>query len=175
MKITLSYQKKGFTLIETIIYIGLFGIMCTGIFASMYPLFTSAQRLTTNILIDSETTFILSKIEYALSNGITSPTGTITSPSAGTTGSTLTITNISQLYKFKVDTLGTFCTVPVSCKVLTLALGSNGAIPLNSQRVNIENFSVTHNAPSVNALRSLDISFTANGVAVGPIRYYLRF
>ena len=95
--------EKGFTLIETIIYIGLFGIMCTGIFVSMYPLFTSAQRLTSNILIDSETAFILAKIEYALYNGITSPSATISSPSLGSSGSMLTITNGTQLYQFKAD------------------------------------------------------------------------
>ena len=167
--------EKGFTLIETIIYIGLFGIMCTGIFVSMYPLFTSAQRLTSNILIDSETAFILAKIEYALYNGITSPSATISSPSLGSSGSMLTITNGTQLYQFKADASGTFCTAPIACKMLTLALGSNNSFPLNSQRVHIENFVVTHNAPSATALRSLDISFTTNGVAVGPIRYYIHF
>ncbi len=167
--------KKGFTLIETVVYIGLFGIMCTGIFVSMYPLFMSAERLSSNILIESETAFILAKIEYALSNGITSPSGIISSPDSGSSGSILTITNGSQLYEFKVDTSGTFCAAPVACTILTLAVGSNDPLPLHSQRVHIENFVVTHTAPSATALRSLAISFTSNGVAVGPIRYYIHF
>ena len=62
------------------------------------------------------------------------------------------------------------------CKVITLEKNASGdAVPLNAQRVQFENFSATQVAPTGGAPRYIDISFTANGKAVGPIRYYLHF
>lgn len=176
--INLPLQKtSGFTLIETIIYIGLFALIFTGIFVSIYPIFTGAERLTKNVATEGETAFVLSKIDYTLSSTLIDSNGTITSPAAGATGNTLVLSyNGTEKFRFAGSTSSTYCVSPLICKVITLDTNhASDAVPLNTQRVQIENLSVTHVAPSGGALRYIDVSFTANGKSVGPIRYYLHF
>jgi type II secretory pathway pseudopilin PulG len=169
-------HSHGFTLIETIIYLALFSIIFTGIFVSVYPIFSSADRLTKNIAIESESMFIVSKINYALNDAITSSGGTITSPAAGSNGSTLVLSSGgTEKYRFAMDTSGTFCTGPLLCQMLTISKTGGTAVPLNASRINITNFSVSHVAPSGGAARYLDVSFDANGVHIGPVRYYVKF
>jgi len=169
-------RAAGFTLLETVIYIGLFSLMFTGIFVSIYPLFSSADRLTKNIAVEGESAFILAKINYALSSTITSSSGTITTPSAGNTANELVIKYGGvEKYHFALDTSNTYCTSPLVCTMLTVSKNGGTALPLNAQRVKIENFSVTHVAPANGEPRYLDVKFTAGGVPVGPIRYYVHF
>ena len=168
-------QKKdcGFTLIETIIYIGLFALIFSGIFVSIYPIFTGAERLTKNVATEGETAFILSKIDNALSSIITDSNGTITTPG----GNQLVLSyNGTEKFRFAGSTSSTYCVTPLVCKLITIEKDHSGdAVPLNAQRVQFENLSVTQTAPTGGASRYIDISFTANGKAVGPIRYYLHF
>lgn len=167
---------RGFTLIETIVYIALFSIIFVGIFVSIFPIFTSAERLTKNIATEGESAFILSKINYALNSTITDANGTITTPSAGNTATSLVLSySGTEKYRFAMDTSGTYCAAPLLCQMLTVSTNSGTALPLNASRVNITNFSVKHVAPSGGTPRYLDISFDANGVHIGPVRYFLRF
>jgi hypothetical protein len=169
-------NTRGFTLIETIIYIGLFSLIFSGIFVSIYPLFTGAQRLTQNIAIESESAFILSKIDYALSNTIIDPNGIIVSPPEGETASELIIQYAgTQRFRFAGNETNEFCSPPLLCNTLTLAKEDGGALPLNAQRVSIDNFTVTHVAKSGSARRYIDVTFTANDEPIGPVRYYLNF
>ncbi len=170
------HKTSGFTLIETIIYIGLFSLIFTGIFVSIHPLFTGAARMTSNIAIEGESAFILAKIEYALSDTITSPEGVVTTPTAGTTGNTLLLEfDGDERFVFAMDNSNAFCSPPLVCKMLTLSEDGAAAQPLNAGRVQIENFSVTHVDPPGDGPRYLDVSFTANGEPIGPVRYYLHF
>jgi prepilin-type N-terminal cleavage/methylation domain-containing protein len=171
-----SHKQNGFTLIETIIYIALFSIIFVGIFASVFPIFKSAERLTKNIAIEGESAFILSKINYAINNTITGTNGTITTPAADSTATELILSyNSTEKYRFAMDTSGTFCAAPLLCQMLTVSHDGGAAAPLNASRVNITNFSVTHVGPSGNSPRHLDVSFDAGGVHIGPVRYYLNF
>ena len=167
------HKQSGFTLVETIIYIGLFALIFSGIFVSIYPIFTGAERLTKNVAAEGETAFILAKIDYALSSTMTDINGTTTT---GVSGEQLIIKNGTEKFRFAGSTSSTYCVVPLVCKVLTLKTNATGdAIPLNAQRVPIENFRVTQVLASGGAPHYIDVSFTANGKAVGPIRYYLHF
>lgn len=56
---------RGFTLVETLIYIALFGIILTGVITSAYPLITGAEKLSQRVVEESEAAFIFSKIEWA--------------------------------------------------------------------------------------------------------------
>ena len=166
-------NDRGFTLIETIIYIGLFALIFTGIFISIYPILTGAERLTKNVTTEGEAAFILSKIDYALSNTITDTNGTITTP--GGNQLVLSYAGIEK-FRFAESTSSAYCVVPLICNVIALEKDRSGdALPLNTQRVSFENFKVTQTAPLGGAPRYVDISFTANGKPVGPIRYYVHF
>lgn len=173
-------RQKGFTLVETIIYIGLFGILFTGIFVSVYPLFTGAERLSENILIEGETAFILTKIRHALSHTMISPEGEIISPAEGAGESELVMEfDGTPFYRFAESE--SFCGGPSVCKVLTLEadLDLNGALddplPLNATRIDVTDFEVTHVGPNGNTPRYIDVSFKVNGAEVGPVRYYVHF
>jgi type II secretory pathway pseudopilin PulG len=170
------HKQLGFTLIETIIYIALFSIIFVGIFVSVFPIFTSAERLTKNIVTEGESAFVLSKINYALQNTIIDSTGVVTAPAAGTSGNTLVLSyNGSEKYRFVMDTSGTFCAAPLLCQMLTISEAGGAGAPLNASRVNITDFNISHVAPTGNTPRFLDVTFKANGVPIGPVRYYLNF
>lgn len=166
--------NRGFTLLETIIYIGLFGIIFSGIFVSIYPLFTGAERLTRNIVIEGETAFILAKIHYAFAHTITSPDATVSVPSPDRL--ILLDKDGNEVSEF-TTTVGEFCSPPLQCKMLILELGndSDKRFPLNAQRVEITDFVVSHTAATRDVPGFVDLEFKANGVNVGPVRYYLHF
>lgn len=176
--------NAGFTLLETIIYIGLFSLIFSGIFVSIYPIFFGAERMTRNIAIEGESAFILAKIDYALSQTITSEAGGIISPAAGALASTELVighdtdsngTFDDERFRFVGDNSNAFCTAPLVCKMLTVSKNRAAALPLNATRVHVENFSVRHVASTGGEPRYLDVSFTAGGHLIGPVRYYLHF
>lgn len=165
-------KQHGFTLIETIIYVGLFGIMFTGIFLSIYPFFTGAERLSRNVAAEGETAFILAKIQYAL----TTTTTKIQSPSENNTGNTLIIADSSgnKLFTFiqGTSTLG-YCPPPRTvCGRLDFATSTNATTTLSAGRVAIDNFTVVHHKIAGEP-RYLEISFRANNIFVGTSTYYL--
>src|SRR5213078_842008 len=75
-------MQKGFTLIETLVYLALFAIMIGGIVAASYLLFESSNRNQTKAMMQEEKNFILGKINYALSGA----------KSASVFGTSLTVT-----------------------------------------------------------------------------------
>lgn len=171
-------EAKGFTLLESILYIGLFSALFTGILTSVYPLFSAAQQVQTRLLLENESNFILSKIEYALTQTMSSSEGKIISPLENTSSNELIVgTLTAALYTFTIATPRTQCTPPRLCSTMTLEQSSKGALPLSNERILVENFKVHHTAPNQqnNSERTIDISFTVNGRSIGPVRYFLRF
>ncbi len=71
-------MKKGFTLIETLIYIGLFTLLIGAGFSTAYSLIQSGESLNNKTITNSELDFVLRKIDWALSN-----LRTINTPSSG--------------------------------------------------------------------------------------------
>src|SRR5258708_4700865 len=67
---------KGFTLIETIIYLGLFALVMSGIIVSAYALVETAGRNQAKAVLQEEKDFLVAKINYALAG--VDPTHTIT-------------------------------------------------------------------------------------------------
>ncbi len=78
-------QQKGFTLMESVIYIALFSIIITGTIVSAYELLRGSSAIDKKIVIQSEGNFVIRKIESAL-NGAQS----IVLPSSGS-GSVLRV------------------------------------------------------------------------------------
>lgn len=59
-------NESGFTLVETIVYMGLFGIVLGGLVLSAYLLMSSAGRSTARACLEADSHFILQKIAFAL-------------------------------------------------------------------------------------------------------------
>lgn len=122
---------RAFTLIETVVYLGLFAIVMTGIVATAYGYFENTGRNETKAVLQEEELFILGKFNFAMSGA-----KTISVPA--TTGTTLTLT--------KYDT-----TVAQMCSSGNniLYFGSGGSCVtsgsiLNNRNVTISNVLFTH-------------------------------
>src|SRR3989344_2162395 len=74
--------NTGFTLIETIIYIGLFVLILSGALTSVYSILEANARNQTKIMVQEEGAFLLGKIDWALTG--------VVSASVDATGKILT-------------------------------------------------------------------------------------
>ena len=142
---------KGFTLIETLIYIALFGVILTGVITAAYPLITGAEKLSQRVVAESESTFVLHKIGWALSSAPIS-----------------NIDDVSMPEKLRI--------IQVGGGVLSIQQGINTPnsieisdgpavfTPLTASRVIFSNFTVVHTAPAVpGAPHTIRIDFIAGG------------
>lgn len=156
-------NSQGFTLLETIIYIALTAVFLTSIVTAAYPFISGAERLSSNVVVDSEVAFILRKISWMLNAG-----GPVTIPnSVSGPGSTLTVTvGASNI------------TLTLSGDQLMISEGVGTPLPINSSRVPIQNFSVSYVPAVVLPIpkpKAIDITFTAKGKIIGPETHYARF
>jgi len=67
-------SMRGFTLIETLIYIALFALIMGGTLAITYQLVESAGRTTGNATVQDEGVFVLRKLDWALGSMASAPT-----------------------------------------------------------------------------------------------------
>ncbi|OGG47608.1 hypothetical protein A2761_00065 [Candidatus Kaiserbacteria bacterium RIFCSPHIGHO2_01_FULL_51_33] len=149
---------KGFTLLETIIYIGLSGLILAGILGTVYPLMSGADSISKSVTAEGEALFILRKVFFALSS-VSSPVP-IAVPSEGESGDTLIVNRFPSG---------------------TVIIAQNGdaievnGVPITASRVTVTNFRVGHIAPALGVPRYIELEFDANGKHVGPVRKYLHF
>src|SRR6266404_3191432 len=61
--------NHGFTLIETLIYIALFGIIIGGVSVCVYTLISASGHDQTGIMLEQEGDFLLGKLSWALADG----------------------------------------------------------------------------------------------------------
>ena len=78
-------MRKGFTLVETLVYLALYAILVGGALAAAYSIFESQARNETAAIIEEEGVFLIGKIDWALSGA-----DSVQSPSIS--GSTLSLT-----------------------------------------------------------------------------------
>lgn len=70
-------RQNGFTLIETIIYIALFGVLMASTLVTVYELLGSGEINKTALVIQTEETFINSKLRWAITGAtaVAAPSG----------------------------------------------------------------------------------------------------
>lgn len=66
-----SNDRSGFTLIEVVVYLALFGILFTGAVTGAYSILESTGRNYTRAVMQEEGEFLLAKINWAVSNAST--------------------------------------------------------------------------------------------------------
>ena len=145
-------MKKGFTLIEVIIYLALFGILIGGAVVASFSLFESSGRNSASVMLQEEGSFILAKISATLSG-----TQTITLPDENQSGSTLSVV--------KWDAgAGNPIVINVDGDNIVLSHLSNPGVPLNNSNVSITNLNFTHtkNLGEGTKPESVTSSFTAS-------------
>ena len=162
-------HKKGFTLIETIIYIGLSGLVLAGIISAAYPMFTSTDKIVANVTTEGEVAFIMHKISWAVSSSKMPISPAIILPSTEASADNFSVTNQSGgTIKFRQ-----------ALTASNIEISEDGCVTweiLNASRVPITNFLARHVYNSASGFpRYLEISFMANGKPFGPVREYLPY
>ena len=123
--------NRGFTLIEMLVYLALFGILMSGVVITAYGIFESGNRNSAKIMMQEEGNFLMAKIGWALSS-----ISSINSPSVSSSSSTLSV--------LRVD--ATTIEIKQSGKDITMTRGGITQT-LNNSNVSITNllFNYTQN------------------------------
>jgi len=131
-------RQCGFTLIETLVYLGLFALVMTGIVAAAYSMLELSGRTQARGTLTAEGNFLLGKINWGLSGA-----SGVNPPASGSSGNTLTFTKAGSSLSFAF-----------SGGNLTLQRGANPVATLNNSNVTV---AVTPPATSI-------FSHTGSGV-----------
>lgn len=137
-------SNKGFTLIEVVIYIGLFSLIIGGAMASAYSVIQWSGNDSGKFQTQEEANFLLRKIDWLLTGANSvAPLGV---------GQTLNVQNQGTNYVFSI-----------AQAAMMLKIGSASPIILNSSNVSVASlsFQVTPETGVVPA--SVRATFTVNG------------
>ena len=152
-------SAKGFTLLEMIIYIGLFGILMGGAFISAYSVMEGNGRTQNKSIMQQEGDFLVAKINWAMSSA-----QYVNAPAVGAAGSTFSVT--------RWDTSsGNPIVISITGTDMTLSRSGGPAQILNTDDVQVSNLTFTHeylggsNPESVKASFTLS-SKTPNGMPI---------
>ncbi|MDP3986529.1 MAG: prepilin-type N-terminal cleavage/methylation domain-containing protein [Candidatus Veblenbacteria bacterium] len=140
---------QGFTLIETVVYLGLLAIMLSGVIVTAYNVFESSDRSQTKSTVQLEGDFLVAKIDWALSGAqaINAPTNV---------GSQLSVNrwNGSNVETVVIEA------DPVTGTDVSLARSGNPSLPLNGFSTEVSGLTFTHLAGSGTNPESVRADFT---------------
>lgn len=148
--------ENGFTLIEVMVYLGLFAILFGGVILAAYNIVESSDRNQTKAMVQEEGNFLMAKINWVISGA-----QSITSPAIGAA----CLAPACPLSVIKWDTsIGNPVVVSLTGTDMTLTRGSNPPAVLNNNNVQIINLSFTHTNASGDGIdpESLKTQFTVS-------------
>jgi prepilin-type N-terminal cleavage/methylation domain-containing protein len=156
-------MKKGFTLIETLLYIAIFGIILVAGISAAYNLIESTTRFNNKILVESEANFVLRKLSLSLEN-VTA----VNSPNAQTLCLTRQTPTGTENLIFTIN--GSVVTLDrpgASCT-------ASAPIEITTGRVTVGSFVVDHeDDPFDSKAGAVQVDFEIDGRAFS-IRRFLR-
>lgn len=140
---TMNHNQRGFTLIETLVYLALFALIIGGMVMAAYMLFETSDRYQTRAMMQEEANFVMAKIMRTLNNA-----EQICAPAVGTPGSSLSIASYGG-----------------SCGDFTVSL-SDGDVMLNlnaldNTDVNVDELLFTHVSDSNTDGVQIDLTVSA--------------
>ena len=128
-------SQQGFTLIESLVYIGLFAIIMTGVFVALFSITQGSQRIGTKVMLQQEGSFMLSKIDWALT-GLQN-INPIDQPVLGAASSNLLQVN-------KTDLSITDLVIKQESAEMKIARNGVDFIPLDNSNVDVSNLQFIH-------------------------------
>lgn len=111
----------GFTLIESIIYIGIFSIIMTGTLVAIYSIISSSARNQDKAMVQEEGSFLIGKIDWVLEN--------IKSIAISADGNTITLDKFNNSENPFV--------LSVASSVMIIKQGTKERVPLNNTSTSI--------------------------------------
>ncbi len=143
-------NTRGFTLIETLVYLALFALIIGGFVSAAYMMFETNDRNQTLAMMHEEEDFLLAKITWALraAENISDPSDP--APATRTSGSTLTL----SLYD------GTSATISRSGSDIIYNF-----VPLNNSNVTISKLVFVRRHESGTNIESIETGFTVSARA----------
>ena len=142
---------KGFTLIEVLIYIGLFGVLVGGAVTAAFSILESDGRTQVKALMQQEGDFVVAKINWTMSGA-----KNVNAPAVNATGSSLSVG------KWDTST-GDPIVITFTDPNVTIARGAAAPEMLNSADVTVSSFVVRHEYLGGSNPESVTVSFTLHG------------
>ncbi len=150
-------RNQGFTLLEVIIYIGLFGILMSGVIIAARQLLSGGDRNQLAIAVQEEGTFLSRKINWALTDATS-----IAAPSNDTL----------IIIRPELDTDSPL-TIQADGNSLTIARGTGAPIALNSSQFPVSNVTFTVQAAVGDAPAAVTTQFQVQNIPF-IFKQYLR-
>lgn len=140
-------NRAGFTLIETLVYIGLFSMIIGGAIISAYNIFESTNRNQTKAMVAEEGIYLIGKINWALT---------------GATSVNVPFSNQLSVTKFGIPSTDNPLVFDDSLGEMRLKRGANAPQVLNNANVMVNNLIFVHTVSSGDGitLESISASFT---------------
>lgn len=137
-------MRRGFTLIETSIYIALFGLLMTGAVVAAYNLLEGSSRAQTRTMLQEEGAFVHGKIEWALRGA-----DTVSTPASNAVAASLTVSTYD----------GTTITIDRAGTDMRLDEGSAPQV-LNTSAVGVTKLLFAHTLASGNGTHPETVQFS---------------
>ena len=145
---SLLARSGGFTLMETVIYIGLFSIITSFVLVVFFQIVGSQNQHRDRVEVDSEANFMMQKMLWALT-GATA----INQPAVGATGTTLSVTK----YNYSQNPI-VFDLYASPRNNLRIAKASSTPVLLGNGRVYINQLTFNHLAAVQNTPEAVQIT-----------------
>ena len=130
-------MRKGFTIIETVIYTALLALVFTTLLLAVNQLLETKNQVAARLEVEEEANFLMGKIAWALSGA-----SAITAPAPGATSTTLT----AQQFNSARDPL----TIGLSDGTMRMQYGAGATTTLSAESVVVRTLVFEHVAGSGN-------------------------
>jgi len=155
------FENKGFTLIETVIYIALFSIIIFGGFVAAFQLIQGTDTLNAITVREGEINFVLRKINYALNS-----VENISKPSALNPSS-----NILEVTKYDGTKISIRLNSDPNNKKIEISKNGGIFLPITTDNVEVTSLQFKYIPQIGNAPAGIEATFTLNGVTASTTRY----
>ena len=119
--------QRGFTVIETVIYVAILGIFIGALLVSVDSVFKNSERTSTHVVNENEANFLLRKFSWVLTN-----VSNINVPTVGATSTMLSVNKLS-------GTTNPIVLTVTASSTITIKKGTGPATAISSPYIPITN------------------------------------
>jgi prepilin-type N-terminal cleavage/methylation domain-containing protein len=152
-------RNKGFTLLETIIYIALFALLMAGVLPAVHDILASRTQIGEMSTVQNEQSFVLRKIDWALAS--IDPSQTYT-PSVGSSA-TLSLTRYDGIQVMVRLHSG---------KVEFSENGGTSYLPITTDNVTVDSLSFAYVPSTGSGPAGISALITMDGLSASTTKYF---